>query len=67
LDEESAPISPNDFYQKKNKSVEFASDLMIKIVIQDLKREPFESKTLKFFKDKFLKSFDSSPYFNQIG
>lgn len=31
---------------------------MVKIVIQDLKREPYESKTLKF-----LRSFDSSPYY----
>ena len=58
-DEDYAPISPNEYVQIKNKSIEIASDLMVKIVIQDLKREPFESKTLKF-----LKSFDSSPYYN---
>jgi hypothetical protein len=57
-DEDNAPVSPNEYYLKKNKSVEIASDLMVKIVIQDLKREPHESKTLKF-----LKSFDSSPYY----
>lgn len=58
-DEDFAPTSPNEYIQKKNKSIEIASDLMVKIVIQDLKREPYESKTLKF-----LKSFDSSPYYN---
>lgn len=31
---------------------------MVKIVIQDLKREPYESKTLKF-----LKTFDSSSHY----
>lgn len=59
LDEDrSAPTSQNEYIQKKNKSIEIASDLMVKIVIQDLKREPYESKTLKF-----LKTFDSSSHY----
>jgi len=40
---------------KKNKSIEFAIDIMIKIVIEDLKRSPDKSKTFDF-----LKTFDSS-------
>lgn len=35
---------------------------MIKIVIQDLKRDPSETKTFNF-----LKNFDSSAFYNPIG
>jgi hypothetical protein len=39
---------------RKNKSIEYAIEIMIKIVIEDLKRSPDKSKTCEF-----LKNFDS--------
>jgi hypothetical protein len=36
-------------------------ELMVKIVIQDLKRDPSETKTFKF-----LKNFDSSAFYSPI-
>lgn len=37
--------------KKKNKSIEFAIDLMVKIVIYDLRRAPDKTKTFSFLQD----------------
>ena len=38
-------------HKKKNKSIEFAIDLMVKIVIYDLRRAPDKTKTFTFLRD----------------
>ena len=46
-------------HKKKNKSIEFAIDLMVKIVIYDLRRAPDKTKAFIFLRD-----FESSSSFS---
>lgn len=54
VDDDIDDESTDQVHFRKNKSIEIASNLMIKIVIEDLKRSPDKSKTYEI-----LKSFDS--------